>query len=102
MHSFFTSNTNINGRDDSLYFLMTHFPTIAGDSEVFDRSVMSLASNDKSLEYKGLEIYNSAVNAMSRDLRRKSKSGTEMLYSNVILHTREVSLSEIPLIYVDY
>ncbi|KAJ6031518.1 hypothetical protein N7540_002250 [Penicillium herquei] len=43
MHSFFKANPNINGRDDSLYFLMAHFPAIAGQSEVLDRSIMSLA-----------------------------------------------------------
>lgn len=97
MSRFFAPNKNVNGRDDSLYLLMAHFPTVAGESEVFDRSAMALVcsflandSNDRYLEHQGLEIYNSALNAMVCGLQHKSGVRIDMLYASILLHTREV------------
>ncbi|BCS21860.1 Zn(II)2Cys6 transcription factor domain-containing protein [Aspergillus puulaauensis] len=96
MDNFFAPNANINGKDDSLFFLMANFPTLAGESELLDRSVIALAfsflaikSNDKNLARQGLEVYNSALNAMNRALRRKSGSWPHMLYASIIFHTYE-------------
>lgn len=98
MNIFFAPNKNINGRDDSLYLLMAHFQTVAGESEVFDRSAMALVcsflannSNDRYLEHQGLDIYNSALNAMVRGLQHKSGVRIDMFYASILLHTREVS-----------
>lgn len=97
MDNFFAPSANINGKDDSLFFLMANFPTLAGESELLDRAVIALAfsflaikSNDKNLARQGLEIYNSALNAMNRALRRKSGSWPHMLYASIIFHTYEV------------
>lgn len=97
MGNFFAPNANINGKDDSLFFLMASFPTLAGESELLDRSVIALVSsflaiksNDKNLARQGLEIYNSALNAMTRALRRKSGLWPHMLYASILFHTYEV------------
>ncbi|KAL4779164.1 hypothetical protein BJX76DRAFT_352042 [Aspergillus varians] len=100
MDTFFAPNPNINGRDDSFYFLMANFPTLAGESEPLDRSVIALVcsflatkSNDSHLARQGLEIYNSALNAMARALQKMSGSEPNMLYATIIFHTYETLYS---------
>lgn len=99
MESFFAPYKNTNGKDDSLYFLLAHFPNLAGESELFDQSVIALASvflgkkaGDELLARRGLEIYSSALNVMTRALRQKAPPTSHMLYATIILHTYEVCL----------
>ncbi|KAL2813063.1 hypothetical protein BDW59DRAFT_154990 [Aspergillus cavernicola] len=96
MDTFFASNTRINGKDDSLYFLMARFPILAGESEALDRSMIALASsflaktkNDRWLACEGLGIYNTALNAMAHAIRLNSSPTFNMLYATIILHTFE-------------
>lgn len=102
MNRFFAPNKNINGRDDSLYLLMAHFPTVAGESEVLDRSAMALVcsflainSNDGCLNHQWMETYNSALNAMVRGIQHNYGVGIDMFYANILLHTREVSFCQV-------
>ena len=99
METFFASYKDSNGKDDSLYFLLAHFPTLAGESELFDQSVIALASaflgkkaGDGLLARRGLEIYNSALNVMIRALQQKAPPTSNMLYATILLHTYEVCL----------
>ncbi|KAJ5950012.1 hypothetical protein N7454_001596 [Penicillium verhagenii] len=96
MHTFFSRNTKTNSKDDTLYFLMAHFPILAGESELIDRSVIALVSavlakkaNDSLLTRQGLEIYNSALDVMSCSLRRKAPPTSNMLYATILFHTYE-------------
>lgn len=98
MDTFFASSTSINGKDDSLYFLMARFPILAGESAPLDRSIISFASlflakrnNDHWLAREGLEIYNTALNALACALQQKSSPTLKMLYATIALHTFEVS-----------
>ncbi|KAL4773035.1 hypothetical protein BDW60DRAFT_216231 [Aspergillus nidulans var. acristatus] len=96
MDTFFASSSSINGKDDSLYFLMARFPTLAGESEPLDRSVIALATtflaktkDDRWLGREGLEIYNTALNSMQYALQRGSSPSPNMLYATIIFHTYE-------------
>ncbi|OJJ70244.1 hypothetical protein ASPBRDRAFT_181960 [Aspergillus brasiliensis CBS 101740] len=96
MHTFFASNPSLNGRDDTWYLLMARFPTLAGQSELLDRSVIGLASvflgtktRDNRLAHHGLEIYNSALHAMLRILQRNRPPTAATLYSAIVFQTYE-------------
>ncbi|KAJ5096692.1 hypothetical protein N7456_007413 [Penicillium angulare] len=52
-------------------------------------SFLAINSNDRYLEHQGIEIYNSALNAMVRGLQHKSGVNIHMLYASILLHTRE-------------
>ncbi|KAJ5560540.1 hypothetical protein N7513_002939 [Penicillium frequentans] len=96
METFFAPYNTTNGKDDSLYFLLAHFPILAGESELFDQSVIALASaflgkknGDGLLARRGLEIYSSALNVMTRALRQKAPPTSNLLYATILLHTYE-------------
>ncbi|PYI05125.1 hypothetical protein BO78DRAFT_408525 [Aspergillus sclerotiicarbonarius CBS 121057] len=96
MHTFFACSSSLNGRDDTWYLLMARFPTMAGQSELLDRSVIGLASvflgmkaADGQLAHQGLEIYNSALNAMARILQRNCPPTPAILYAAIVFQTYE-------------
>lgn len=87
----------VNSKDDSWYYLITRFPTLAGESELLDRSVIAFASvflgkkrNDGALMRYGIEVYNSALNAMARMLRHNHPLSLHTLYATVVFHQYEV------------
>ncbi|KAJ5735610.1 uncharacterized protein N7483_000735 [Penicillium malachiteum] len=91
MSTFFASNSGSDSKSGSLYFLMARFPTLAGESEPLDRSIIALASSflakirrDKSLAREGLEIYNSALNAMAGAMRRSLSPTFHMLFATIM------------------
>ncbi|KAL4912771.1 hypothetical protein BDW62DRAFT_193988 [Aspergillus aurantiobrunneus] len=94
--TFFAPNTYLNGKDDSWYFLMTRFPTLAGESELLDRAVIALACvfmgrriGDCHLAQHGVEIYNSALRLMAGVLQRKCPPTPDILYAAIVFHTYE-------------
>lgn len=97
MHTFFASNPSPTGRVDSWYSLMARFPTLAGKSDLLDRSVIGLASvflgkktRDDRLAHYGLEIYNSALHAMLQILQVNRPPTATTLYSAIVFQAYEV------------
>jgi hypothetical protein len=97
VETFFSSKAQLNSKDDSWYYLITRFPTLAGESGLLDRSVIEFASvflgkrrNDNRLLRYGIEIYNSALSAMAQILRQNFSLSLYALYATVVFHTYEV------------
>ncbi|RAK89083.1 hypothetical protein BO79DRAFT_264342 [Aspergillus costaricaensis CBS 115574] len=96
MHTFFASIPSPTGRVDSWYSLMARFPTLAGKSDLLDRSVIGLASvflgkktRDGQLAHYGLEIYNSALHAMLQILQVNRPPTATTLYSAIVFQAYE-------------
>ncbi|KAL2842914.1 hypothetical protein BJY01DRAFT_216237 [Aspergillus pseudoustus] len=96
MSAFFAPKVYLNGNDDSWYFLMSHFPSLAGESEILDRSVIALASvfvggktGNESLARHGVEIYNSGLNMLVQILKRKRAPTPDVLYATMVFNTYE-------------
>ncbi|KAJ5928121.1 hypothetical protein N7466_007077 [Penicillium verhagenii] len=97
MNTLFAHNTLTHGKDDTWYLLMAHFPSMAGESELVDRSVFAIAATvlarktgDAHLIRHGVEIYNIAIAGLARMLQRNCKPTLEMFYAMILFHTYEL------------
>ena len=102
MHELFGRNTLSDCKDDNWYLLMSRFPSMAGESELVDHSVIALAATflankqgDNQLIRHAVEIYNSAINGLARLLQRGCQPNLEMFYSMIVFHTYEVCCSSL-------
>ncbi|PYH78077.1 hypothetical protein BO82DRAFT_394922 [Aspergillus uvarum CBS 121591] len=102
LNTFFASDTDLddlNARDDSWYFLMARFPSLAGESALLDRSIMALVcaflgkqANDLPLMNDGGELYSEALRVMAWILRQKLPPTPHLFYATIVFHTYEVLL----------
>ncbi|KAI2911516.1 transcriptional regulator family: Fungal Specific TF [Aspergillus niger] len=100
MNTFFAPSINtrdLNARDDSWYFLMARFPSLAGESALLDRSVMALVctylgknANDGPLARNGIALYSDALRLMAGQLSQKRPPTPHLLYATIVFHTYEV------------
>ncbi|PYI31512.1 hypothetical protein BP00DRAFT_343600 [Aspergillus indologenus CBS 114.80] len=99
MNTFFASNSSLNvlsAKDDSWYFLMARFPSLAGESALLDRSIMALVcaflgrkANDLPLMNYGGELYSDALRVMAWILRQRLPPTPHVLYATIVFHTYE-------------
>ncbi|RAH49970.1 Zn(II)2Cys6 transcription factor domain-containing protein [Aspergillus brunneoviolaceus CBS 621.78] len=96
MGVYFAPNNYLNGDDDSWYFLMSRFPNLAGESELFDRSIISLVSvylggktGDANLARHGLELYNSGLKMLAQIIHRNRKPSLDILYATIVFSAYE-------------
>ncbi|RAH40497.1 Zn(II)2Cys6 transcription factor domain-containing protein [Aspergillus brunneoviolaceus CBS 621.78] len=99
MNTFFASNSSHNvlsAKDDSWYFLMARFPSLAGESALLDRSIMALVcaflgreANDLPLMNYGGELYSDALRVMAWILRQRLPPTPHVLYTTIVFHTYE-------------
>lgn len=97
MGIYFAPNLYLNGNDDSWYFLMCRFPSLAGESELFDRSIISLVSvfvgektGNAALARHGRELYNSGLRILAQTIYRKHKPSLDVLYATIVFSVYEV------------
>lgn len=102
MNALFAHNVLSDCKDDNWYILMSHFPSMAGESGLVDRSVIALAATflankkgDAQLLRHGVEIYNSAINGLARMLQRDFQPTFDMFYSMIVFHTYELMQTNI-------
>lgn len=105
MGVYFAPNNYLNGDDDSWYFLMSRFPNLAGESELFDRSIISLVSvylggktGDANLARHGLELYNSGLKMLAQIIHRNRKPSLDILYATIVFSAYEVRIHQTLLI----
>ncbi|KAL3486789.1 hypothetical protein BJX62DRAFT_246553 [Aspergillus germanicus] len=92
----FAPNRYLNGDGDGWYFLMSRFPSLAGESELFDRSIISLVSvfvggktGDANLARHGLELYNSGIKMLARIIHQRRKPSLDVLYATIVFSSYE-------------
>ncbi|KAJ5101098.1 hypothetical protein N7456_007150 [Penicillium angulare] len=84
------------GKNDSLYYLMTRFPAMAGESALLDRAVIALAAawvgkmkNNEVLKHQGTELYSSAIRLLARRLSDGSLPTADVLFAVVVFMNYE-------------
>lgn len=97
MGMYFTPNLYLNGDDDSWYFLLSRFPSLAGESDLLDRSMISLVSvfvgekiGNANLARHGRELYNSGLKMLAKIIHQKRKPSPDVLYATIIFCAYEV------------
>lgn len=87
------------GKNDSLYYLMTRFSAMAGESALLDRAVIALAAawvgkiqGNEELRHQGTELYSNAIHLMARRLSNGAAPTADVLFAVVIFMQYEVSL----------
>lgn len=86
------------GKFCSCFYLMARFPSLAGESDLLDQSVMSIAAafigkinNDEKLKRQGIELYNSAISLMARRISSGNAPTLDLLYAVTVFITYEVN-----------
>ncbi|KAJ5720002.1 hypothetical protein N7493_006880 [Penicillium malachiteum] len=97
LSSFFPIDLCQFGKSDSWYYLMTRFPSMAGESDLLDRSVIALAAayvgkltKDKQLKRQGVELYNNAICLMARRLSGGDPPTLDVLYAVTVFIKYEI------------
>ncbi|KAJ5263261.1 hypothetical protein N7478_010866 [Penicillium angulare] len=95
--SYFPVGLGQNDKNDSLYYLMTRFPAMAGESALLDRAVIALAAawvgkmkNDEVLKHQGTELYSNAIHLLARRLSDGSLPTADVLFAVVIFMNYEI------------